>query len=374
MTFIESQHLPPLASYDYEALKEDIRKRGVLIPIVVNTATGQVIDGHHRMAIASELGIECPVIEIEADDDDHIDIAFSMNTARRQLSMAQKRGMAIEMKKTSPNLSQARIATRMGVSRQVISYWFGESITDANFGTGYTPINEKLSAEQKKAIFSRHKNGEAQVALAADFQVSQPAIHKAIKAEGRRLDREAALEEQRRAIESGLVDINEGPFDVLVYDPPWPYGTKYEAEGRRSANPYPEMTLDQIRGDFHGAKDDCVLWLWTTHKFMRYSFDLLDAWGFADKAILTWCKDRMGTGSWLRSQSEFCIMAVKGKPTITLTNQTTVISGKLREHSRKPDEFYALVDSLCPGTKYDRFAREARPGWAVGGNDTDKFS
>ena len=58
-----------------------------------------------------------------------------------------------------------------------------------------------------------------------------------------------------------------------------------------------------------------------------------------------------------------------------LTNQTTVVYGELREHSRKPDEFYALVESLCPhARKLDYFAREPRAGWAVYGLETEKFA
>jgi N6-adenosine-specific RNA methylase IME4 len=169
-----------------------------------------------------------------------------------------------------------------------------------------------------------------------------------------------------------------GLFHVISIDPPWPYdegksAETYDPNGRRAANPYPEMSLEDIRDLVVPAADDCVLWLWTTHKFMRHSFDLLDAWGFADKAIVTWAKDRMGLGRWLRSQSEFCIMAVRGSPVINLTNQTTVLHGPLREHSRKPDEFYALVDSLCVGRKLDYFSRQPRDGWQQFGNDTERF-
>ena len=121
------------------------------------------------------------------------------------------------------------------------------------------------------------------------------------------------------------------------------------------------------------ATNDCVLWLWTTHKFMRHSFDIIDTWGFRDVSILTWKKDRIGLGSWLRSQSEFCIMCVKGSPVVNLSNQSTVIEGKLREHSRKPDAFYSMVDSLCVGTKLDYFSREQRNGWDTFGNDESKF-
>lgn len=184
---------------------------------------------------------------------------------------------------------------------------------------------------------------------------------------------DAAVDAQREEIEDGEITEPEGAYGVLVFDPPWPYGTKYDSAGRRAANPYPEMSLDELQAMELPAADDCVLWLWTTHKFMRHAFGLLDAWGFRDVAILTWVKDRMGLGTWLRSQSEFCIMAVKGKPTIHLTNQTTVIHGPMREHSRKPDEFYAMVDTLCVGRKLDYFSREPREGWEQAGNDVTKF-
>jgi len=197
-------------------------------------------------------------------------------------------------------------------------------------------------------------------------------------------EREADLARQAEEIAAGKLNTPPGPFGIIVVDPPWPYtehgSNPLDTHGHRAANPYPEMSLDEIRADglievAGKADDDCVLWLWTTHKFMRHSFELLDAWGFEDKAILTWVKNKMGLGNWLRSKSEFCIMAIKGKPTIALTNQTTVLNGKAREHSRKPDEFYVLVESLClnESKKYDRFARELRDDWECSGNDPQKF-
>jgi len=66
----------------------------------------------------------------------------------------------------------------------------------------------------------------------------------------------------------------------------------------------------------------------------------------------------MGNGDWLRSQTEHAIMAVRGKPVVTLTNQTTVLHAPVRGHSVKPKEFYDLVESLCPAPRYaDLFSR-----------------
>jgi len=107
---------------------------------------------------------------------------------------------------------------------------------------------------------------------------------------------------------------------------------------------------------------------------MHDAYHLLETWGFEPKSILTWVKDKMGIGTWLRGITEHCILATKGSPKINLTNQTTALFGKRREHSRKPDEFYQLVETLCIGkTRYDMFSREKREGWSQYGDEPDKF-
>jgi N6-adenosine-specific RNA methylase IME4 len=168
---------------------------------------------------------------------------------------------------------------------------------------------------------------------------------------------------------------NRGPYRVIVADPPWAYQLRQQDPSKRTVMPYPGMSTPDICAvDIASiAHDDCVLWLWTTNAHMREAFEVLDAWGFEQKTILTWAKDRMVTGDWLRGQSEHCIMAVRGKPTVVLTNQTTLLHGPVREHSRKPDEFYALVESLCPAPRYAYlFSREQRAGWDMHGDELPK--
>jgi len=135
------------------------------------------------------------------------------------------------------------------------------------------------------------------------------------------------------------------------------------------------MSIEEIKTKYEPpAFEDCVLWLWTTNTFIHDAFHILEFWNFEPKTILTWIKDRMGTGDWLRGKTEHCILAVKGKPKIKLTNQTTALFGKRREHSRKPDEFYKLVETLCLGKKrLDMYSREKREGWEQFGDETTKF-
>lgn len=159
-----------------------------------------------------------------------------------------------------------------------------------------------------------------------------------------------------------------GKFPVIVVDPPWAYSNRADDATHRAANPYPSMTTAAICKMDLPADKDCILWLWTTNAFMRDAFTVLDAWGFEQKTILTWVKDRMGLGDWLRGRTEHCILAIKGKPAVRLTNQTTVLEAKLGPHSRKPDEFYAMVEKLCPTRPLlEMFAREERKGWTTSG-------
>ena len=132
------------------------------------------------------------------------------------------------------------------------------------------------------------------------------------------------------------------------------------------------MSIDQICSLNVGgiAHENCILWLWTTNHHMREAFTVLDAWGFQQKTILTWVKDKMGMGDWLRGQSEHCIMAVRGGPIVHLTNQTTILHGKVRQHSRKPEEFYEFVEKLCPAPRYgELFSRHDRENWDGHGDE-----
>jgi N6-adenosine-specific RNA methylase IME4 len=151
-----------------------------------------------------------------------------------------------------------------------------------------------------------------------------------------------------------------GPYRVITCDLPWPYEKRDEDPSQRGALPY----LTGAIADFCKlpvpsiAASDCVLWFWVTNHHVREAFTVLDAWGFEQKTILTWAKDKIGCGDWLRGQTEHCIMAVRGKPIVTLTNQSTVLHAPVRGHSQKPIEFYSLVESLCPAPRYaDLFSR-----------------
>ena len=187
--------------------------------------------------------------------------------------------------------------------------------------------------------------------------------------------REAEIQRQVEELEQKAPEVPDGLFDVIVMDPPWSYGTGYDADGRRCANPYPEMTQEQLKAIELPASENCVLFLWTTHKFIWDAKELLSTWGFEYRNLLVWDKQMMGMGNLFRMRCEFCLVAIKGKPVFRdVHNLEDIIEEKRREHSRKPEAFYEMVNTLCIGRKLDYFSRTQREGWEVFGNDTGKFS
>lgn len=166
---------------------------------------------------------------------------------------------------------------------------------------------------------------------------------------------------------------SKGPYRVIVADPPWPYELRKSDPSHRAAHPYPQQSISDIcKTNVAGiAHADAIMWLWTTNHHIREAFTVLDAWGFEQKTILTWVKDRFGTGDWLRGQTEHCLMATRGKPIVELTNQTTVIHGPLRKNSQKPDEFYDFIEKLCPSPRYATLYHRgiSRPNWDGHGDE-----
>ena len=109
-----------------------------------------------------------------------------------------------------------------------------------------------------------------------------------------------------------------GSYRVIVVDPPWPGEVRAKDPSHRINCPYPAMSIEDICAlpVSSIAHEDCVLWLWVTnHQVVNGdAVQVLVAWGFVGKTMLTWAKDRMGTGDWLRGQTEHCIMAVRETP------------------------------------------------------------
>ena len=180
----------------------------------------------------------------------------------------------------------------------------------------------------------------------------------------------------------------EGQYQCIVIDPPWFYRLRNQDKTHRNRINYKPMHIQEILSlpvpDL-SDRTGSVLWLWYTNNHMIEAAHCLQTWGFELKTILTWekvtkdgTKTHLGVGHWLRNSTEHCALAVRGNVKAfsgrTLTNESTILHSPRREHSRKPESFYQLVDKLCPDiTKLEMFAREFRDGWDCWGDEALKF-
>lgn len=172
-------------------------------------------------------------------------------------------------------------------------------------------------------------------------------------------------------------------FDVIMADPPWSFDNWSEGGNAKNAKAQYECmpTADIKRLPVgHLAAGDCWLWLWATYPMLPEAIDVMDAWGFKYVTAGPWVKRgvsgklAMGTGYVLRSCSEIFLIGKNGEPKTHARDVRNVLEAPRREHSRKPDEAYAMAEKLFgPGRRADLFSRESRPGWTNWGNESKKF-
>ena len=163
-------------------------------------------------------------------------------------------------------------------------------------------------------------------------------------------------------------------FGTVLADPPWQFQNrtgKVAPEHRRLSR-YPTMSFESI-GSLPVADivADCAhLYLWIPNALLPYGLDTMKRWGFTYKTNLIWYKvrkdggpDRRGVGFYFRNVTEVILFGIRGRDCRTLApgrSQENMIISQKREHSKKPDEQFDLIESCSPGPFIELFARGAR--------------
>lgn len=205
-----------------------------------------------------------------------------------------------------------------------------------------------------------------------------------LKAAGKELTTDAMLREERRirrerSVQDGEdVPLPDGTFRTIVIDPPWPM-QKIDREVRpaQAQSEYKQhrMTLDDIKALDVPAADLCHLYLWTTHKMLPASFDILRAWGFKYTFEMVWHKaGGFQPFNLPQYNCEFVLFGRKGGLAFSTTKAfPCCFDGERREHSSKPDEFYDLVRRVSPAPRIDMFSRRTHQGFKAWGDEAGKF-
>jgi N6-adenosine-specific RNA methylase IME4 len=182
-----------------------------------------------------------------------------------------------------------------------------------------------------------------------------------------------------------LAFIGRRRFKTILADPPWQFTNrtgKMAPEHRRLSR-YSTMSLEQILKlpVPQIAADTAHLYLWVPNALLPEGLAVMDAWGFKYKSNIVWHKirkdggsDGRGVGFYFRNVTEMILFGVRGKNARTLKpgrTQVNYLATRKREHSRKPDEQYSIIESCSPGPYLELFARGERPAWVVWGNQAD---
>lgn len=169
-------------------------------------------------------------------------------------------------------------------------------------------------------------------------------------------------------------DFPTGKYRVIYADPPWDYGnTMPLVSFGEQADHYPPMSMEDICAmDVAGiADDDAVLFLWVTSPILEESFEVVKAWGFQYKASFVWDKQKHVMGHYNSVRHELLLVCVRGscQPDVQKLFDS-VISEERTEHSRKPEVFRQIIDTIYPyGKRIELFARRPIEGWEAYGNE-----
>lgn len=171
-------------------------------------------------------------------------------------------------------------------------------------------------------------------------------------------------------------------FGAILADPPWRFQnqTGKIAPEHKRLNRYRTLCLDDIKGMPVGdiADETAHLYLWVPNALLPDGLEVMKSWGFTYKSNLIWHKIRIdggsdgrGVGFYFRNVTEVLLFGVRGKNARTLgpaRSQVNLLATRKREHSRKPDEQYEIIEACSPGAYLELFARGERRGWSVWGN------
>tara|TARA_Y100001973_G_scaffold6153_1_gene8568 strand:+ start:631 stop:1770 length:1140 start_codon:yes stop_codon:yes gene_type:complete len=369
------QEIPALTTEEYKQLEANCIEEGIREKILLWNE--YIIDGHNRYKIAQNNNLEFQTESKSFNSEDDVILWMIDNqNGRRNLTdgwryKLQQRKKEILSKKHENERQERRVSNVDTLEKKAESGRTRKEIAKSlNWSTGKVAMAD--------VVFKKATPEIEEKVLKNEITINQ--AYKEIKKEEKKEERNKKIQEVKQKIENENLTSIDKKYHVIAIDPPWAYNEKggfssddYDSQNNRGAVDYPTMTVEQIKKINIPSADDCVMFLWTTHAFLKDSFDILKDWGFDYKATIVWDKVKMGMGRNIRMQVEFCLLGFKGKPIIQGSSERDIITEPRREHSRKPEAFYEMVERMCIGNKLDYFSRQNRENWEHYGAEQGQF-
>ena len=341
--------LPVMGESELNNLKNDIQTNGLLHPISLYEE--KILDGRHRYTACTQLGIEPQYTQYTGTNP--VSFVISTNINRRHLNESQRALLALEL---VPELEKE-----------------AEKRMKAGVVNPSAPVREgrKTSEQAGEAVGVGSRTIEMAKKIATDAPNRLAAIREGKSTVGE-VYRDMTRERKRKEYEA-LPDVSvpTGTFDIVYADPPWRYEEASASPNRAIENQYQTMEVEDIMAIHIPSNEDSLLLLWATAPKLIEALQVMEAWGYKYRTNIVWDKQKIGMGYWARGQHEILLIGVKGEfsPPQVEDRISSIYSEKRTEHSKKPEFFYHWIEKCWKGkTKLEMFAREARKGWEVFGN------
>jgi N6-adenosine-specific RNA methylase IME4/ParB-like chromosome segregation protein Spo0J len=360
------QLFDPLPDDDYQRLKDDIAERGILVPVELDE-TGAILDGHHRIRIAKELGIKDypTLVRVGLTEEQKRCHVRALNILRRHLTKEQRDAHIKAMRQEG--MSTRAIADVLGVNASTVSRNTGVAFATPEKVTGKDGKQYPARKPRQQAVIAR---SEAEVSRAIDAIGRAETIPEKLT-DVKQLEREVNRQHAQNKPQD--VPLPTDKYRVIYADPPWKYGNTMPEYFYEQADHYPLMTVEELCAMpvKEIAEDNAVLFMWVTSPILEESFQVINAWGFKYKASFVWDKIKHNMGHYNSVRHEFLLVCVRGscQPDVKKLFDS-VVSEERTEHSKKPETFRNIIDTIYThGKKLELFARTTAEGWEVFGNE-----
>lgn len=361
---------PMIEGDEFIALVESIRSNGLRDPVVL--VDGEILDGRNRAHACLMAGV--PIKTIDFVGGDPWDYVWDKNAERRHLAQGTKGAIWVvkEERKTAE-----RVKAEADRKRSEAARGNDNAKRDRENSSGSREPRLSVSKASKVAQEGAKKSGVSPATIKRAIELKKKAPERFAqvaegKAELNKELREVKREEKHQAIAKQAEEMpaigEVRPCPVVYADPPWQYGNT--AGTSAAEDHYPTMPLADICALDVPATKDAVLFLWATSPLLPEAFEVICAWGFTYKASMVWDKSH-GTGNWVLNAHELLLIAVRGDiPCPAPSNRpVSIIREPVGRHSAKPEAFAQAIERMFPGLpKVEMFARKARDGWTVWGN------
>lgn len=370
---------PMMDEARFGELVEDIKANGLLQPIVI--CDNKVLDGRNRYKACQRLGISPKTEQYSGDPWQY---AWSLNGCRRDLVSEQRYLCWKHCHENSEEWQATQRLIAEEANRKRSEAAKEQPRTDTGFAEKQV-VGQSVQLPgqpvERKAKAAASKTNMGAVARGDKLAKERPDL-----AEGVRLGKIKPAEAHRRMKKDEVIkkvkELPSGKYRVIYADPPWKYDDAQAVKGdygtgTGAANShYPSMTIGELKAlavnDL--AADDSVLFLWATCPLLEDALGLCAAWGFKYKAQFVWDKVKHNMGHYNSVRHELLLICTKGSATPEVSKLfDSVQSIERTEHSRKPEEFREIIDTLYPsGSRIELFCRGLAPdGWAAWGGESD---